>query len=48
MDSVAADSMAHLEALIKEARGQDTKDDVDARIQVSIYKLLCIATYLKL
>lgn len=48
VDSAAADSLAHLEALIIEARGGDAKEDITAGIQVSIYILLCISTYLKL
>lgn len=48
VDTTAADSLAHLKALIKAARGENAKDDVPAKIQVSIYKLLCIASYLKL
>lgn len=36
VDSAAADSLARLEALTREARGEDTKDDFAARIQVSI------------
>lgn len=47
-DSAAADSMALLVALIKEARGEDTEEDIAATIQVSNNRLLCISTYLKI
>lgn len=47
-DSAAADSLALLVALIKEARGEDTDEDIAATIQVSNIRLLCILTYLKL
>lgn len=40
VNSAAADSLAHLEALIIEAKGGDAKEDITARIQVRIYTLL--------
>lgn len=47
-DSAAADSLALLVALTKEARGEDTDEDSPATIQVSNNRLLRISTYLKL
>lgn len=47
VDLTAAESLAQVEGMIREASREDTKH-LSARIQVSIYKLLCIATYLKL
>lgn len=46
-DLAAAASLARLKALTNEAGGEDTKDEVAATIQVSIYKLLCTVTYPK-
>lgn len=48
VDLAAADSLALLAALTEEAREEDTNEDMAAIIPVSIYKLLCISTYLKL
>lgn len=48
VDLTSAESLAQVEGLIREARRDRTLDDSAARIQVSIYKLLSIATYLKL
>lgn len=45
-DSAAEDSLALLVALTKEARGEDTDEDI--AIQVSHNRLLCISTHLKL
>lgn len=48
VDLTSAESLAQVEGLIREARRDSTLDDSAARIQVSVYKLLSIATYLKL
>lgn len=48
VDSAAADSLALLVALTEEVRGKDTNQNMAAIIPVSIYKLLCISSYLKL
>lgn len=39
VDLTAAESLAQVEGLIREARRESTLDDSAARIQVSIYKL---------